>query len=125
MSTPLNIDIEVATPAVDVEIDTPTMDVSAGTGGAQVVLLAVPGPPGPPGPPGSGTSIFGETPAGVQDGVNTVFTLANTPQPGAISLYRNGLREYLDVGFSVTGATITISAAPLPSDEITADYLME
>lgn len=126
MSAPITIDLEITSPAaVALEITAPTVDVSPDSEGAQVVVVAVPGSTGPPGPPGDGTGVFGETPFGTQDGVNTAFTLADTPRSASVAVYRNGLRERLGVGFSVSGSTITFSTAPMGSDEIAVDYVME
>ena len=118
--------IEVSVPqSADIEVVADSFDVVADPNPPQVIIVAVPGPPGPPGPAGDGTPILNEVPSGVQDGVNTVFVLVNTPQPGSTALYRNGLRELLGIGYVVAGPTITFSTAPLSSDEITVDYLME
>jgi hypothetical protein len=92
---------------------------------AEVLIVAVEGEQGPPGPPGDAEPIFNETPSGVQDGSNTVFTLAEGPQANSTTVYRNGLREYLGVGYTETESGITFTTAPLPDDEITVDYLME
>lgn len=123
MSTPITIDIEVTSPAaVALEIATPTVDVTPDPDGAQVVVVAVPGPPGPP---GDGTYVLNETPSGTQNGINVEFTLAHAPQTGSTSVYRNGLREVIGVGYSVSGSGITFTTAPLSSDVLTVDYLME
>lgn len=91
----------------------------------RVLIVPSPGPAGPAGAAGDGTQIFGEAPTGVKNGSNTAFTLAHTPQTGSTALYRNGLREVLGVGYTVSAATITFTTAPLSSDEIAVDYLME
>lgn len=126
MSAPIAIDIEVTSPAaVALEIATPVVEVSPDPNGAQVIVVATPGPPGPPGSAGDGTQVINEIPSGTQDGVNTVFALAHTPQSGSTMLYRNGLREVITVGYTVTGSNITISTPPLSSDVLIVDYLME
>lgn len=128
MTSPITIDIEVTTPATGFEIATPAVDVTPAAGGPQVLVVAVPGPRGPAGEtglPGNGVSIFNEIPSGAKDGINLVFALAHTPQAGTTMVYRNGLREQLSVGYIESGAEITFTTAPLSSDEITADYLME
>lgn len=89
--------------------------------GARVLVVATPGPPGPPGSP----RVFNEEPGGVKDGVNAVFTLAQAPEPGSTTLYRNGLREQLDVGYTLSGSEITFSSPPLSTDDLTVDYLLE
>lgn len=126
MTAPIVIDIEVTSPAeVALEVVAPVVDVSPDPDGAQVILVATPGPMGPPGPGGDGTQVFNETPSGLQDGANTTFTLAHEPQAGSTTVYRNGLREVLTLGFTVTGSTLTFSTPPLSSDVLTVDYLME
>lgn len=92
--------------------------------GARVIVVAKP-VPGPTGPPGDGTQVFNETPSGVRDGVNLVFTLASIPHVGSTSVYRNGLREVLGVGYTASGSALTFTTAPLSSDDLTVDYLME
>lgn len=118
--------IEVSVPnSTDIEVVADAVDVTADPNGAQVIVVATPGPPGPPGSAGDGTQVFNEIPSGTQDGVNTVFALAHTPQSGSTMLYRNGLREVITVGYTVTGSNITISTPPLSSDVLIVDYLME
>lgn len=121
--------IEVSVPqSTDIYAQADTVDVVADAGGAQVIVVATPGPPGPAGPagsPGDGTQVFNEIPSGLRNGTNPVLTLAHTPHAGSTTLYRNGLRESLGIGYTVTGSDITFTVAPLSSDEITVDYLME
>lgn len=90
-----------------------------------VLYVPVPGPAGPTGAAGDGAQIFNESPGGVQDGANAVFALAHLPKAGSVSVYRNGLREQLGIGYTVTGSTLTFTTAPLSSDAIAVDYLME
>lgn len=117
--------IRVSAPKVARVLAQPVRPVTiTPTDGARVVVVATPGPPGPPGPPGDGTGVFGETPTGTKDGVNTAFTLAEIPQPTSVAVYRNGLREHLNIGYTVSGPTVTFSTAPLSSDEICVDYLI-
>lgn len=90
----------------------------------QTVTIGIPGPRGPAGAPGGGTGVFNEVPAGVQDGVNLVFTLAFTPFPGSTQVHRNGLREELGVSYTESGATLTFTTAPLSTDVLTVDYVI-
>lgn len=83
------------------------------------------GPPGPGGSPGGGAVVTGEWPSGTYDGVNAVFALANVPQAGTVVLFRNGLRERQGTSYVVSGATVTFTAPPLPTDDVTVDYLLE
>ncbi|MFG1794113.1 hypothetical protein [Nocardia sp. NPDC049149] len=126
MSAPITLDIEVSSPAaVELEIETPAVEVTPDPDGAQVIVVATPGPQGPAGPSGAGTGVFNETPSGTQNGINAVFTLANEPQAGSTTVYRNGLREVLGTGYTVTGSAITFTTPPLLSDVLTVDYLLE
>ena len=66
-----------------------------------------------------------ETPTGTQDGVNAVFTLAQTPSGSSLQLYMNG--QLLAAGgedYTLAGATITYVSAkiPLSTDIIRAWY---
>jgi hypothetical protein len=79
------------------------------------------GPQGIPGTSG-GVLVFAEIPAGVQNGINTNFTLAHIPVIGSTAVYRNGLREFYGVGYTLSGATLVFSAPPLFSDTVTIDY---
>lgn len=114
----------MTTPIV-IRVTTRPARVTGPTTGERVLIVPSPGPVGDPGPAGDGTQVFGETPEGVKNGTNVTFTLANTPQVGSTALYRNGLRETLGVGYTVSAATITFTTAPLSSDDIAVDYLME
>ena len=70
--------------------------------------------------------IDSETPAGVVDGVNATFTLANTLTPtGSLSLYRNGLLQQAGADFNLQtdGSILFVSAAvPQPGDILLASY---
>lgn len=117
--------IDVSVPqSVDILAVANTVDISPDPQGATVVLIAAPGPPGPRGAPGDNAGIYGESPTGTRDGVNTVFTLSSSPATGSTAVYRNGLRELLGSGYMVSGAVITFSAPPLADDVLTVDYLI-
>jgi len=73
------------------------------------------------------TFVDNETPAGTINGVNDVFTLANTPNPaGSLHLYKNGIRQRSGAGndFVLVTATITFEAGNIPQtgDVLLADY---
>jgi hypothetical protein len=56
-----------------------------------------------------------ETPSGVLDGVNRVFTLSGTPAPAAsLQLYRNGLLQKLGIDFTLAVNTITFTTVSTP-----------
>jgi|GEM_PF-3645616 len=60
-----------------------------------------------------------ETPAGVVDGSNAVFTLSYAPVAGTLQMYVNGL---LATNYTFVGETITFSAAPLSGASLFATY---
>ena len=68
--------------------------------------------------------VDGETPAGTSNGVNTTFTLAQTPNPSAsLALYRNGIRLKSGLDFSMTGNTVTFLAGiPQTGDVLLCSY---
>src|SRR5215475_11386538 len=58
----------------------------------------------------------GEIPAGIVNGVNAVFTLANAPSPvQSLQLFRNGQKLNAGAGFALVGKTITFIASQIPS----------
>lgn len=69
--------------------------------------------------------VVGETPSGLINGVNVVFTLANTPTVGKVTVYLNGIRQQAGGNdYSISGATITFTVAPKTGDILLADYMM-
>lgn len=66
-----------------------------------------------------------ETPAGAVNGVNTTFTLAFTPEPGTEQVYLNGLLQSPGAteDYTISGATITFSSAPVAGDKIRVSYI--
>ncbi len=76
--------------------------------------------------PGGGgsavTFVDGETPSGAVNGSNQTFTLAATPTAGSVHLYLNGVRLRAGTDFTISGATITMVAAPQTGDWLHADY---
>jgi hypothetical protein len=86
---------------------------------------------GSSGPCGSGAGGAGgsfadaETPAGIVNGSNAVFTLASPPSPASsLSLYRNGLFQRQGVDYQISGATITffLISIPITGDLLVANY---
>lgn len=66
-----------------------------------------------------------ETPAGVVDGNNTVFTLNFAPSPaGSLDLYRNGLLMKQGTDYTITTAAIHffLASTPQPGDVVVASY---
>jgi hypothetical protein len=59
--------------------------------------------------------VDGQIPTGTADGVNTVFTLPQIPNPiSSLALYRNGIRMKLNLDYTVAGSTITFGPAYAP-----------
>ena len=75
-------------------------------------------------PPGAINFSDDETPAGVVDGVNKIFTLTHSPSPvGSLELFNNGLMQ--DAGgddFTLSGSTITFVVAPTLGSTLIAWY---
>jgi hypothetical protein len=91
-----------------------------------VTIVPWPGALGPQGPPGNNAPVIGETPSGTQNGTNEVFTLVHSYAADSTAVYRNGLREVLNVGYTESGAgQITFTTPPLSSDVLTVDYLVQ
>jgi hypothetical protein len=60
------------------------------------------------------TFVDAETPGGAVNSVNTVFTLANSPNPsGSLVVYRNGLRQG-SANYSLNGSTVTVASGQVP-----------
>jgi hypothetical protein len=71
------------------------------------------------------TFVDAETPAGLVNGTNTTFTLANVPNPStSLALYRNGLRMQTGGDYSLSGSTITFLTGQLPQsgDTLVCSY---
>jgi hypothetical protein len=73
---------------------------------------------------GAGPQARGQTPAGAVNGVNTIFTTANTYKTGQLFVFLNGLRQKVGVDYTeTTGTTFTMTVAPTTGDVITVDYV--
>ena len=66
-----------------------------------------------------------ESPAGIQNGVNRVFTLAGPPMPGSLAMFLNGLYLTPVVDYTLVegSATVTMTSAPALTDNLRAQYL--
>jgi len=68
---------------------------------------------------------YSETPAGLVNGANATYTLANTPPSSAgVMVVLNGVVQYNGVGldYTVSGTTITFAVAPASGSTIFAYY---
>jgi len=77
-----------------------------------------------------GTSVVGhtlvirETPSGTINGVNTSFTLANTPSSDTEELFLNGvLQEPGGEDYTISGTSITMVDAPIAGDRLKVRYI--
>lgn len=70
------------------------------------------------------TLVSREEAAGTKNGTNTAFVIANTPLSGSEQVYLNGILQNQGVGndYTISGATITFSVAPLSNDVILVTY---
>lgn len=72
---------------------------------------------------GTQTIVDKETPAGVQNGINTTFTLSNTPTPGTDYVFLNGvLAKAVGVDYTLVGSSVIFTIPPLPIDIIQISY---
>ena len=72
------------------------------------------------------TFIDDETPAGTIDGSNTAFTLAHTPIAGSLRVYQGAtatlLQRLASSAWSLTGAALTLGAAPPTGNFLRVEY---
>lgn len=68
--------------------------------------------------------IDNETPSGLIDGINTVFTLSTTPVAGSEHLYLNGLLQDsgMDYDYTITGTVIVFNIPPPIGSIILCSY---
>jgi hypothetical protein len=96
------------------------VETAVGTLGDCVHVDGTTGPCGGPTP----TFSDAEVPAGAIDGVNTAFTLQNSPSGGSLLLVRNGLYLTAGADYTLSGNAITFinGAQPQPGDTLMASY---
>jgi hypothetical protein len=67
--------------------------------------------------------VDSETPGGLLNGTNTLFSLAQQPAPpGSLALYRNGLLQLAGQNYALTAKTLTFTNSPAPTDHLEAYY---
>ena len=72
---------------------------------------------------GPGYPVYDEVPVGAVNGTNTVFTLANTPNPSAsLDIELNGLPQRVGIDFTLSGANITFITVPQAGDSVYARF---
>jgi hypothetical protein len=82
---------------------------------------------GSSGPCGGSSMVFAdaETPAGIVDGSNATFTIANPPSPVAsLQIFRNGLLLKSGSDYNLVGSTLTFVSVAIPQsgDTLLAYY---
>lgn len=66
----------------------------------------------------------GETPSGLVNGTNTVFTIAQAPLEGeTVDVFLDGLKQRPGTDYTVSGSTITFTTAPVAGQTIRVDYI--
>lgn len=71
-----------------------------------------------------GDLVNGETPSGVLDGVNTVYTTANPFKTSTLSVYLNGAKLMRGLDFNLNiPQQFTLVSPPLATDYLRVDYL--
>lgn len=68
------------------------------------------------------TPARGEIPSGAVNGINIIFTIANIPYNGVVSVYVNGQRGTVNQDYTYSGVTITFVIAPPIDSNIQVDY---
>ena len=67
--------------------------------------------------------VDNETLTGTLNGVNTIFTINNTPSPQtSLKIYRGGALQKLTDDYTISGTTITFLVAPQVGEILLADY---
>ena len=69
--------------------------------------------------------VVRETPSGLMNGTNAVFTLANTPVTGKEMVFLNGVLQEPGAGndYTISGATITMLTVPTATERIRVSYI--
>jgi hypothetical protein len=68
--------------------------------------------------------VWGETPAGIINGVNRTFSSANPFSANLLAVYLNGLRQRrVDDYVELSSTTFQFVNAPLSGDSLSIDYI--
>lgn len=73
----------------------------------------------------SEVKIKGETPTGVLNGVNAVFTIVNNLKPNSEEVYINGNRQKKPDDYNITGQTLNLTFSPQTTETIIIDYIKQ
>jgi len=69
--------------------------------------------------------IVQEEPTGVINGINTVFTLLNTPEVGTVAVLLNGLNLTDPDDFTIVGSIVTLVVPPIVGENLRITYLRQ
>lgn len=72
--------------------------------------------------PSGNIDIFNEIPTGDINGSNNNFELSVSPLAGYSRVYLNGIRQFENIDYTVSGSIIHFTDAPLNNDIIRVDY---
>lgn len=64
----------------------------------------------------------GETPSGLKNASNLIFSLSFSPLANSLKVYLNGQKLSKTNDFTFTGTTLTMVSAPFPTDTLEVDY---
>jgi len=70
----------------------------------------------------TGRAVYNETPAGVVDGTNAAFLIAELASAASEAVYLNGIRQARGPDYTLLGKTITFTVPPYAEDWILIDY---
>lgn len=70
-----------------------------------------------------GNLITREVPSGNKNGINTDFTIANTPISNSEMIFLNGVMQNPTFDYTISTTTITFLNPPIPTDVILVNYL--
>jgi len=106
--------ITVVAAGIGVNIDTATMAINTNLLGVKAGVYL-----------GPANFVTREIPSGAMNGVNTAFTLANTPTANTEQVFLNGLLQEPGAGndYTISGAAITMLTAPQSNDRLRVNYM--
>jgi hypothetical protein len=105
--------ITLAAAGIGVNVDGTTLVISANVLGVKPGTYL-----------GAANIVTRETPTGAVNSSNVTFTLAATPTSNTEEVFLNGLLQEPGAGndYTISGATITMLAAPITGDRIRVNY---
>ncbi len=74
--------------------------------------------------PNTISTIVGVDLVGTKNGINTSFTLPDTPITGTVEIYLNGSLQVSGTDYTLSGTAVTMTTAPASTDYLEANYLV-